>query len=130
MKNKLIWITFALFLSSNSLANAAERTISSVIKAMADGADLASELKKPPVFPNEEFSFIKKDIDNEVALYAVGSYDYPTYNNITIIYVKIEKDRFYAVGQKLPKGKYKFTGITSLSFDNSIYDALMFERVK
>ncbi len=135
MKNKLIWLVFVTFLSSNSIAHAEERTISSMIKEIHSGTSLEEELKNPVVSAGDYFLFIKKDEDNALALYAIGSSNYETFDGLAFIYVKVEKNHFYVRGEKLLKGKYKLVSANVLSVKNEFpnagaYDILQFERVK
>ena len=129
MKNKLFWIVLILSISLNSTANAAERTITTVIKEMTDGVTFDEEIKKGVVLEDQSFTFGK--IDHDLALYTAIIPGYPTVSPFTLIFVKVEPNHFYTENQKLPKGKYKLVDIGQICLKpNQCYNVLNFERVK
>ena len=127
MKNKLLF-TFLAFMVLSSTANAAERTVTTVVKEMSNGASFEEEIKKGLVLGDQKFTFAKID---HSALYTAIIPGYSTIYPFTLIYVKVEPDHFYAEGQKLPKGKYKLVAIRQIELKPiQSYDVLYFERVK
>ena len=128
MKNRLLFIFLAL-ITLSSTANATERTVTTVVKEMTDGATLDEEIKKGVVSEDQEFTFAK--IEEDFALYTAIISGYSTISPFTLIFVKVDPKHFYAEGQKLPKGKYKLISIEKVDLhpDRS-YDVLNFEKVK
>lgn len=135
MKNKLIYIFLGIFLLSSQSAFAADKGIREILSDLKNGKTIEGEKKYTAVLDGD-FSFTKKIVDTNLALYAVldSTIEKNRITFLNAIFVKVDDNQFLVPNQNLPKGKYKLIdfvdyNIQQLDGNQETINVLVFEKL-